>query len=249
MIGGSNGAIDSARTAIRFSASDVILLYSHSKEEITADPEEIEAAEHEGVKIKTLITPKKILSENGRVVAIECIGMQLTEFFDKTGRRIIEPIKGSELILEVDMVILATGRDVATGFLKDKIELTNSGMIKVDKQTRVTNLPQVFAGGDVVTGPATVIGAIDSGSKAGVAIDKYLNDGQVSKDVVIEARRPLLIEERKEKTPIKAKKQRPIMRTLEKEERVKGFEEVELGFTREMAVNEAKRCIRCHKKE
>ncbi|MBU2599293.1 FAD-dependent oxidoreductase [bacterium] len=249
VIGGSNGAIDSARTAIRFSASDVILLYSHSKEEITADPEEIEAAEHEGVKIKTLITPKKILSENGRVVAIECIGMQLTEFFDKTGRRIIEPIKGSELILEVDMVILATGRDVATGFLKDKIELTNSGMIKVDKQTRVTNLPQVFAGGDVVTGPATVIGAIDSGSKAGVAIDKYLNDGQVSKDVVIEARRPLLIEERKEKTPIKAKKQRPIMRTLEKEERVKGFEEVELGFTREMAVNEAKRCIRCHKKE
>lgn len=252
VIGGSNGAIDSARTAIRF-GSDVTLLYNRSKADIMADYEEIEAAEEEGVKIEPFTIPKRILSENGRVKGIECIKMQVKESlsFDKTGKRIIEPIKDSkfvlEFVLEVDTVIVAVGRDVACSFLKDRIELTDAGTIKVDDQTMATNLPGVFAGGDVVTGAATVIEAIDAGNRAAVAIDKYLNDGQISKDVVIESRIPLFIEEKK--IPIKVKKERHIMPVLTKEERIKGFEEVELGFTYEMAVAEAKRCIRCYKKE
>lgn len=241
IIGGGNAAIDAARVAIRLGAKEVTILYRRSKEEMPAIPEEIEDAEHEGVKIEILTAPTRVISEDGKVKGIECIKMKLSEFFDKSGRRIPEPIENSEFMLDVDMVIPAIGQEVNADFLKGKVEFTKWGTLKVDKEIQVTSLPNVFAGGDAVTGPDTVIEAIAAGNRAAVAIDKYLNNGKESEDVVIG---PSLVEDEEAMA-----RKRHIMPTLEKEKRIKGFDEVELGFTREIAVNEAKRCLKCHEKE
>jgi len=244
IIGGGNAAIDAARVCIRLGVREVTILYRRSREEMPAIPEEVKDAEHEGVKIEILTAPTHIISKDGKVKGIECIKMKLSEFFDKSGRRIPEPIEGSEFILEVDMVIPAIGQDVKLDFLNGQVELTKWGTIKVDKETQVTSLPNVFAGGDVVTGPDTVIEAISAGNRSAVAIDKYLNNGKESEDMIIKAERALLVEDEE----IMALG-RHVMPTLKREERIKGFDEVELGFSREMAVNEAKRCLRCHEKE
>ncbi len=241
VVGGGNAAIDAARVAIRLGAKEVTILYRRSKEEMPAIPEEIEDAEHEEVKIEILTAPTRVISENGKVKGIECIRMKLSEFFDKSGRRIPEPIEGSEFMLDVDMVIPAIGQDVKADFLKGMVEFTKWGTLEVDKETQTTSLPNVFAGGDVVSGPDTVIEAIAAGNRAAVAIDKYLNNGKESEDVIIG---PSLVEDEEAMA-----RRRHIMPTLEKEKRIKGFDEVELGFTREMAVNEAKRCLKCHEKE
>jgi len=243
VIGGGNAAIDAARVAVRLGASEITILYRRSRDEMPASLEEIEVAEHEGIKIEVLVTPKRILTSNGKVVGIECIRMKLSEFFDKSGRRIPEPIPNSEFVLDVDMVIPAIGQEVKVDFLKGKVELTKWGTIKVDKKTSATNLPGVFAGGDVVSGPDTVIGAIAAGNSAAIAIDKYLNNGKISEEVIVGAKRPSLVDDEV------MVRRRQVMPTLEKEKRLKGFEEVELGFTREMAINEAKRCLKCHEKE
>ncbi len=243
VIGGGNAAIDAARVAVRLGAEQVTIFYRRSRDEMPASLEEIEEAEHEGIKIEVLITPKRILTSNGKVVGIECSRMRLSEFFDRSGRRIPEPIPDSEFVLNVDMIIPAIGQEVKADFLEDKVERTKWGTIMVDKETCATNLIGVFAGGDAVSGPDTVIGAIAAGNKAAIAIDKYLNNGQVSEEVVVGARRPSLVDDEA------MTRKRQTMPTLEKGRRLKGFEEVELGFTREMAVNEAKRCLKCHEKE
>jgi len=244
VIGGGNEAIDAARVAIRLGAEEVTILYHRSKEEMLANPQQIKYAEHEGIKIQELIAPKRIITENGNVKGIECTKMKLSEFFDKSARRMSEPIENSEFVMEVDMVISAIGQNVSADFLKDKLEFTQGGTIKVDKITQATNLPGIFAGGDAVSGPNTVIDAIAAGNRAAVSIDKYLNNGKESEEVVVEAKRHLLVEDEEAMA-----RKRHIMPTLGKVKRLEGFEEVELGFTREMAVNEAKRCLRCHEKE
>ncbi|MEW6606290.1 MAG: NADH-quinone oxidoreductase subunit NuoF [bacterium] len=240
VIGGGNAAIDAARVAIRLGVRDVTVLYRRSREEMPAIPQEIEDAQEEGIKIEILTAPKRIISENGKVKGIECFRMKLSDFFDKSGRRIPEPIKDSEFVVDVDMVISAIGQEVNVDFLQDKVELTKWQTIKVDKETQATSLAGVFAGGDATTGADTVIEAIAAGNRAATAIDKYLNNGKESKEVI---RHPL---EEDEEAMLR---RRHLMPTLEKEKRIRGFEEVELGFTREMAVNEAKRCLKCHEKE
>ncbi|MFH1562922.1 MAG: NADH-quinone oxidoreductase subunit NuoF [Nitrospirota bacterium] len=248
VIGGGNAAIDAGRVAVRLGVKQVTILYRRSRDEMPASVEEIEEAGHEGIKIEVLVTPKKILTSNGKVIGIECSRMKLSEFFDKSGRRIPEPIPDSKFVLDVDMIIPAIGQEVKADFTEDKVELTKWGTIKIDKETQATSLPSVFAGGDAVTGPDTVIGAIAAGNKAALSIDKYLNNGKVSEEVVVGARKPSLVEEACLVDEAMARR-RQAMPTLEKERRLKGFEEVELGFTRDMAIDEAKRCLRCHEKE
>ncbi|MEW6617996.1 MAG: NADH-quinone oxidoreductase subunit NuoF [bacterium] len=240
VIGGGNAAIDAARVAIRLGVRDVTVLYRRSREEMPAIPQEIEDAQEEGIKIEILTAPKRIISENGKVKGIECFRMKLSDFFDKSGRRIPEPIKDSEFVVDVDMVISAIGQDVNVDFLQDRVELSKWQTIKVDKETQATSLAGVFAGGDAATGANTVIEAIAAGNRAAIAIDKYLNNGKESKEVI---RHPI---EEDEEAMLR---RRHLMPVLEKEKRIRGFEEVELGFTREMAVNEAKRCLKCHEKE
>ena len=173
VIGGGNVAVDAARTALELEAKEVTILYRRSKEEMPANPWEVKEAEEAGVKIEFLVAPKKILGENGKVSAIECIHMELGEP-DETGRRKPIPVEGSEFKREADKVILAIGETPDIGFLPKEIELNENGTVCVNPVTMETSLKGVFAGGDVVSGPATVIEAIAAGKRAAESIKKHL---------------------------------------------------------------------------
>ena len=173
VIGGGNVAVDSARTALRSGAKDTAILYRRSMEEMPANPYEIKEAEHEGVKISFLVSPKRILGQNGHVSGVECVKMELGEP-DESGRRSPKPIEGSEFTVLADTVILAIGEAPDVSFLPREIEVTESSTVAVEPFSVVTNQPGVFAGGDCVSGPATVIEAIIAGKKAASCIDQYL---------------------------------------------------------------------------
>jgi len=173
VIGGGNVAIDAARTALRREANEVTILYRRSREEMPANPWEVKEAEDEGVKIEFLVAPKKILGEDEKVSAIECVRMQLGDV-DETGRRKPIPIEDSKFTRETDMVILAIGEVPDLEFLPKEIELNENGTVWVNPITMETSLQGIFAGGDAVTGPATVIEAIQAGKCAAESIENYL---------------------------------------------------------------------------
>jgi len=173
VIGGGNVATDAAKTALRLGAETVTILYRRSMEEMPANPWEVKEAENEGVKIEFLVAPKKILGETGKVSAVECVRMQLGEL-DESGRRKPIPIEGSEFTRETDMVILAIGEAPNLEFLPKEIELSEDGTVWVNPITMETSLQGVFAGGDAVTGPASVIEAIRAGNCAAASIENYL---------------------------------------------------------------------------
>jgi NADPH-dependent glutamate synthase beta subunit-like oxidoreductase len=173
IIGGGNVAVDSARTALRLGAKEVTILYRRSKEEMPANPWEIKEAEEEGVKIEFLVAPKRILGENGKVAAIEWLQMELGEP-DETGRRRPLPIQGSEFIKKTDTVIMAIGQFPNTAFLPEMVEIAEKRTIAVDPFTLETSSPGIFAGGDAVSGSATLMEAIIAGKQAAISIDLYL---------------------------------------------------------------------------
>lgn len=174
-VGGGNVAMDSARTALRLGAESIIV-YRRSRDEMPARKEEIHHAEEEGVQIKILTNPKRIIgNEKGKVIAIECLRMELGEP-DASGRRKPIPIPGSEFIIETDTVVMALGNNPnplipqATPDLK----VTKWGTIIVDENTMATSKEGVYAGGDIVTGAATVILAMGQGKTAARAMHEYL---------------------------------------------------------------------------
>lgn len=173
VIGGGNVAIDAARAVLRLGAKEVTIMYRRSREEMPANSWEVKHGEKEGVKIQFLVAPKKILGKNGRLVAIECVRMELGEP-DESGRRRPIPIENSEFTIQLDTLILAIGESPDPSFLPKGIEVTRQKTITVDPITLETSLPGIFAGGDVVSGPATVMEAIVAGRKAAFAIDNYL---------------------------------------------------------------------------
>jgi NADPH-dependent glutamate synthase beta subunit-like oxidoreductase len=138
-----------------------------------AIPWEVSEAEKEGVKFEFLAAPKRFLGENGKLKAMECIRTELGEP-DKSGRRKPIPIEGSEFIKEIDTAILAIGESPDVSFLPKEVELNVDGTIWINPITMETTMKGVFAGGDVVTGPATVIEAILAGKRAANSIMKYL---------------------------------------------------------------------------
>jgi heterodisulfide reductase subunit A len=238
VIGGGNSAMDAARVALRLGAKEVSIVYRRSRVEMPAAAEEIEEAEHEGIKLIPLSNPTKVLTENGRVTGIQNIRMQLGAP-DASGRRRPIPIEGSEYIMGVDNVVMALGQAVDKSKLPDKLEYTRLGTLQVDSVTLQTNIDGVFAGGDVVSGPADVISVVATGKEAAISIDRYL------KGVDLKEGRPEPRERVKEinKQGIQ-KKARAKMPALPPAER-KGFTEFELGFDEETAVEEAKRCLNC----
>jgi len=177
VIGGGNVAADVARTALRLGSKKVVILYRRSREEMPANPWEVKEAEKEGVEIQFLVAPKRMLGED-KVTGIECIRMTLGEP-DETGRRRPIPIEGSEFILELDTVILAVGESPDLSFLPKGIEVTENDTILCSPVTLETSLPAIFAGGDAVTGPATVIEAVAAGKKAALYIDRYIRGEHV----------------------------------------------------------------------
>jgi len=176
VIGGGNVAIDSARTALRLGAKEVTVLYRRSRDEMPANPYEIREAEDEGVKIQFLVAPKQILGQNGHANGLECMKMTLGEP-DETGRRTPKPIEGSEFTAPFDTIILAIGELPDTDFLPKETEIGDGNIILVDPFTMETSLPGVFAGGDCVSGPATVIEAVVAGKRAVAHIEQFLQKG------------------------------------------------------------------------
>ncbi len=187
VVGGGNVAIDAARTALRLGAKEASILYRRSKDEMPANPFEVKEAEEDGVKVQFLVAPKKIIGKDNKVTSVECVRMTLGEP-DETGRRAPKPVEGSEFMLPFDTVILAIGESPSTEFLPKEIELDEGKVIMVDPLTMETSMPGVFAGGDCVSGPATVVEAIVCGKRAAAHIEKYL-DRNTSKLAVTQARK------------------------------------------------------------
>ncbi|MGB9740708.1 MAG: FAD-dependent oxidoreductase [Candidatus Bathyarchaeia archaeon] len=173
VIGGGNVAIDAAKTALKLGAENVTIFYRRSKDEMPASPWEVKEAEETGVKLEFLVAPKKVLGENGLVSALELVRMQLGDV-DESGRRKPLPIEGSEFVWKADMIILATGEAPDLTFLPKELILNDDGTIWVNPLTMETSIRGVFAGGDAVTGPASVIEAICAGKYAATAIENYL---------------------------------------------------------------------------
>ena len=180
VVGGGNVAMDAARISLRLGAENVYLVYRRAREQMPAREEEIENAFEEGLQSFLLNNPIQILGDKkGWVKGIECIQMELGEP-DQSGRRRPEPIEGSEHVLDVDMVIMAIGQgpNPLLTTTTPGLELNKWGNIVADEETGKTSKKGVFAGGDIVTGAATVILAMGAGKKASVAIDQYLKDGK-----------------------------------------------------------------------
>jgi heterodisulfide reductase subunit A len=238
VIGGGNVAVDSARTALRLGAKRVTILYRRSRAEMPAYQPEVEEAEKEGVEIRFLVAPKRILGKNGKVAVIECLKMALGPP-DETGRRRPVPIEGSERTVPVDTVIVAIGQTLDSSTLPEKIQASR-GAIIVDPITLETDIPGVFAGGDATLGPASVVEAIACGKAAAISIHRYLR----GKDM--KAGRPekrTKVEEVLKEGIIK--KRRKSIPALPVRKRIGNFKEVVHGYTEEMAVEEANRCLSC----
>jgi NADPH-dependent glutamate synthase beta subunit-like oxidoreductase len=237
VVGGGNSAMDAARSALRL-GSRVTLLYRRTLKEMPAHPEEVACARDEGVSLLFLAAPLRFLGK-GRLEKIECIRMALGEP-DSSGRRRPEPVPGSEFILEADGVILAVGQKLEAGGLPEGLKLGGSG-IEVDGDNSATSIPGVFAGGDAVTGPATVISAIAQGKTAALDIHRYLR-----KTTGREQRFRTRTDEA-ELMPRFSDPER-IHRTaalLPPKERAAHFEEVELPLGENEVPGEAASCLTC----
>ncbi|MDQ1255700.1 MAG: heterodisulfide reductase subunit, partial [Candidatus Hydrogenedentes bacterium] len=247
VVGGGNTAIDAARTAVRLGAQHVAILYRRTREEMPADSAEIEAAQHEGVEIQYLAAPVKVIAKDGEVSAIECLRMQLGEP-DESGRRRPVSVKGSEFTLPVDMLIPAVSqsadRKLAELFSLDR---TRWGTIGADEVTMATSRKGVFAGGDVVAGPSSVIDAIAHGKRAAKGIDNYLTGQPLNTGLSKPVSRP---------NPLSEDDLKKLRKKIEETDRVpqdemsvamrlKSFREVEYTYTPEEARREALRCLNC----
>jgi NADH-quinone oxidoreductase subunit F len=245
VVGGGHSSIDAARTCIRLGASDVNLVYRRSKEEMPAGEEEIQITQEEGVKIHYLTIPKAVKGLDGKVTHLECMRAELGKQ-DESGRRRPVPVRGTEFDLGADTIILAVGQSVD---LEPIVETQDIGVtlrktFQVDGKTLQTTLPDVFAGGDCVSGPASVIEAIAAGKKAAKAIDRYLRGEELEKKTYHAVKR-MKVEEVEATEEEKETLKRPNMPMLAATKRKTTFEKAELGLTEEMAKNEAKRCLRC----
>jgi NADH-quinone oxidoreductase subunit F len=242
VIGGGNSAIDAARTAIRLGAKKVTLYYRRERRDMPAQEWEIRAAEEEGVRIMYLVAPVRIITQYGKVIKLELTQMRLDKF-DRSGRRQPKPILGSEFTEKVETVISAISQMADLEFLPKEsgIEI-NQATVKVDKDLRTTN-DKVWAGGDVVTGPAMVIDAIQAGQQAAREIDETIRLANSEKPWVPPAEEiiaiPFEVDEETKEQPQAA------IPEVSPELRRKDFREVELGYTMEMALAEARRCMRC----
>lgn len=240
VIGGGNSAIDVARTAQRL-GSDVTIVYRRTKEEMPADHIEIEEAEREGILIRLLEAPTRIIGEE-KVSALECQKMKLGEP-DESGRPRPVPVEDSEFQIECDEIILSIGQSPDLEGVGDLMELDISswGTFSVDPVTRETNLPGLFAGGDCVTGPNIIVWAMRGGMEAAESIDRYCRGEDLKKgrdeeetfegEVMVEK----ILNQTKDQVRIPH---------IPQDQR-HSFTEVVTGYTREQAMEEAFRCMNC----
>jgi NADH-quinone oxidoreductase subunit F len=243
VVGGGNSAIDAARVAKRL-GKDTKILYRRTRTEMPAIKSEIEEALKEDIDIQFLAAPVNVISTDGRIEAVECIRMELGEM-DQSGRRRPMPVEGSEFKIGVDTLILAISQEPDISSLNGtKLSVSKWNTVEVDPESLSTNVKGVFAGGDVVTGPNTVTEAMAHGKTAAEMIDKYIKGEPLERKY--EVTRPALEVEAVKLTEEETKSlKRPQAQSLAMGRRLKGFSEVELGFTEADAIREAKRCLRC----
>jgi len=243
IIGGGNVAIDVARSAIRLGAKAVKIIYRRTRSEMPAWEEEIQATEAEGIEITYLSAPQEVLTQDGRVVGLRCIRMELGEP-DSSGRRRPVPIPGSEYDIKIDQLVPAIGQHPDLSAIENVAGLNISrwGTTEVDAVTYATDREGVFSGGDLQTGPGIAIAAIAAGREAAESIVRYLDHQDMAK-----GREPVThenpvyrpIPDDESETP------RSKMPELPVEKRAGNFEEVELGYDETSGRQEAERCLNC----
>ncbi|MBW2355003.1 MAG: FAD-dependent oxidoreductase, partial [Deltaproteobacteria bacterium] len=244
VLGAAHSGIDAARVALRLGADKVHMIDPFSQEEMPYDLEEKVEIEEEGAKVHFQVAPRRIVIENDKITGVECIRTRLTEP-DTTGRRKFIPIEGSEFFIEAENVISAIGQEPDLDPLKKDasgLEISKWNNLVVNSETLQTSVPGIFAGGDVITGPATVIEAVEAGQRAAKYIDKYLRGEELPPEWIEEepmgdrwSEIPEDIEPRKRAKP----------EFIPIEERRSGFAEVCLTLDETAAMEEAGRCLNC----
>jgi len=240
VIGGGNSAIDAARTALRLGAETVTVVYRRSREAMPAYEEEIEEAEHEGVALRLLTAPVEVVLDGKRVAGIKCVPMRLGEF-DRSGRR--RPEEGGDaFILRADQVLVAIGQTLDAQKICNSVtlETRQQSFIAVNPVTGQTSEKWIFAGGDVVTGPSSVVEAVAGGERAAVGIDLYLTGANHAfwREV-----REVATAFAPDAAPSDAPREK--LSLIPVERRRNNFAEVEQPWCESVAVRQAQRCLRC----
>ena len=243
VIGGGDAAMDAARVALRLGADKVTVLYRRTAAEMPASPEEVKQAKDENIEFQYLAAPVAFLG-NGKLQNVRCARMELGEP-DESGRRRPVPVKGSEFDVQADMAILAIGSVPDAEFVKNAPELpVNKYSNLLIDDYGVTSMAAVFGGGDVVTGPSTVIEAVAAGKRAAESIARYLSGRDLRCDRFEQKLRPMP-EELLPETKGVEKKERARVEELSPASRTRNFVEVEGGFREDQALAEAERCLNC----
>jgi len=245
VIGGGDSAVDAARTALRQpGVESVTIFYRRTRHEMPALGEEVDAAISEGIGLETLTAPVKILSKDGKLSGIECIRNKLGAM-DKRGRRNPVPLPGTEHQISLDTLIVTIGDVPDIDYMAEMdVTISDWGTLVADPVTLATSRPGVFAGGDVVTGPNTVVEAIAAGKRAARMIDRYLQG--LSLEAMSERRRPeVYVEPVMLSETEMSKTDRSVPPAIDAEARRRSFDEVELTLTEDDAKREARRCLRC----
>ncbi len=245
VIGGGNVAIDAARTCLRLGCDEVVMAYRRTRDEMPADIEEVEQAEEEGVKFSFLTVPVEIVGKEGKLTGLRCLKAELVSRPGES-RKSPVPIEGSDFIEKADLIISAIGQKTDRDCMADLSDLkwTRRGTFDVNKVSMESSVPGIFAAGDAVTGPATVVEAIGGGKRAAEAIDRYLSgipQPQMPPVPVRRGRMPCA----EVAADIKMSLKRPQMPLLNIDRRRTIFQQVELGYTEDAARKEALRCLRC----
>ena len=240
VVGGGNTAMDACRTAVRLGAENVYVIYRRTRAEMPAEEMEIDEAMEEGVTFKFLTNPAEIIGENGKVTAIRLQVMELGEP-DASGRRSPVPVEGKFETLAVDTVISALGQSIrADGF--EQLDKTRKGTIAADEETFRTSMEGVFAVGDATNkGASIAIAAIGEGGHAAEVVDAYLNGEEAKYVKPFVSERQVSAEDFKDREKLA----RAVMPKRPAQERRRDFLPVDLGFTKEQAMAEAKRCLEC----
>jgi NADPH-dependent glutamate synthase beta subunit-like oxidoreductase len=245
VIGGGNVAIDTARTCLRLGCESVTLAYRRTRSEMPADAEEIKQAEEEGIDFQFLVVPTEVAGSGDCVRGLRCLQAELVS---KPGqnRKFPVPIEGSDFTIDTDVVICAIGQQVDADCMEslENVDWTRRKTINVHMATMETDMEGVFAAGDAVTGPATVIEAIGGGKRAAQSIDRYLSGIPQPTMPPVPTRRGR-IDHLEVSATDKMTLQRPEMDLLDIENRSTTFLQVELGYPENRVREEARRCLRC----
>lgn len=240
VVGGGNAAIDAARTSLRLGAETVTILYRRTREEMPAYAEEIEAAIEEGVRVECLTAPESFEVRNGRVAGVRCCPMQLGNF-DRSGRRRPEAEAERSIVVPADQVIMAIGQRLNPQVLLGvDVALTESGWIRANPVTAQTSLEWLFAAGDAVSGPWSVVGAIGAGEAAAVGIDEYLTG---AKHAFWREYTEIVTDYDPDADPVPYPRAKLVQMPVDR--RRNNFDEVEQSWNESTAVRQAQRCLRC----